>query len=402
MSKKLMILGAGSGQLPAIKQAVACGYHVITVDYLPDNIGHKFSHQFINCSTVDSQAVLEAAKREKIDGILTFASDVATVSVGYTAEKLGLPGSSTFVAQTMSNKAQFRAFQKEQALNAPGFVTGYEMDAVWEKITRLTPPVVFKPVDTSGSRGIVQTNTFNRADCHHLFAYAKQYSRSGLVCIEEYIEGEDVSGDGFLLNGKLHTVITQKHKNAFMPVGHSLPTHLSLTDQQRIIREIETNCSALGYASGPIDFDVRVSAEKVVVLEMSPRLGGNGIPAIIERATGVSLINATIQYVLGETPQIPTEFTISRPCGSWVFGSSQAGRLKHIATQTQIQSAVPEVFEFFTNYTIGEEISRFIHSGNSVGYALFDCPPETTYHNLVRQIETAMGLVVTPSGLATE
>lgn len=88
MTKKLMILGAGVSQLDAIRKAVELGFYVITVDYLPDNIGHKFSHQFVNCSTVDKEGILKIARDLSIDGIVTFASDVATK---YSTDRISSP-----------------------------------------------------------------------------------------------------------------------------------------------------------------------------------------------------------------------------------------------------------------------------------------------------------------------
>ncbi len=109
----------------------------------------------------------------------------------------------------------------------------------------------------------------------------------------------DVSGDGFLLDGRLCAIVTQKYKQGFIPAGHSFPTQLSLTDQARVFEEVTETCQALGYRDGPVDFDVNISAERVVVIEMSPRLGGNGIPELIRRSTDVDLMDLTIRYALG-------------------------------------------------------------------------------------------------------
>ena len=90
-----MILGAGFNQLPAIRKAIELDCYTITVDYLPENIGHKFSHQFVNCDTQDKEGVLKIATDLDIDGIVTFASDVATPTVGFVAEQIGPAGVSS-------------------------------------------------------------------------------------------------------------------------------------------------------------------------------------------------------------------------------------------------------------------------------------------------------------------
>jgi biotin carboxylase len=244
--RKLMVLGASTGQLPIICKAVELGYYVITVDYLPDNVGHQFSQHYVNCSTVDQKSVLQAAQELAIDGIVTFASDVATASVAFVAAELGLPGCPVSVAEVMSNKANFRAFQRQHRLNRPGFFTTHALAEIEAELLDLSGPLMFKPVDTSGSRGITRADVLNRENCRQAFAYAQSFARSGEVCVEEFIEGVDVSGDGFMVDGQLRSIVTQKYKRGYVPTGHSLPTNISREDQARICVEVTKTCQALG------------------------------------------------------------------------------------------------------------------------------------------------------------
>jgi biotin carboxylase len=394
MKKRLMILGAGPSQLPVIRRAVDLGFYVITVDYIPGNLGHKHSNQYVNCSTVDQAGILRVAKELKIDGILTFASDVATPTVGFVAERLGLPGGSAFVAETMSNKAKFRTFQQEQGLDSPAFVVGQCLEDIQDRVAALSPPLMFKPVDTSGSRGISSVGDRNHGGLSKAFDYAQLWSRSKLVCVEEFVSGIDVSGDGFLVDGQLSAVITQKFKRGFLPTGHSLPTKISEKDQSRVLAEVAATCRTLGYINGPLDFDVRVSSERTVVLEMSPRLGGNGIPNLITRATGVDLIGATLSFALGQSVNLPANPEVVKSCGSWILGSSQKGRLETIASEPELRAAVPEVFEFVVHYRAGDEIPRFEHGGDSLGCVLFDCPSGSSYEEMLDRVSSALRLNV--------
>lgn len=392
--RKLMILGASTAQLPIICKAVELGHYVITVDNQPNNIGHQFSQQCVNCSTVDQDGVLAVAQALAIDGIVTFASDVATVPVAFVAEEMGLFGCKVRNAETLSNKANFRVFQQAHQLNHPSFCISERIDLSDIHRCGLTPPLIFKPVDTSGSRGITKVDALNNDICAQAFAYAQRFSRSGLVSIEAFIAGVDVSGDGFLVDGQLCAIVTQKYKCGFIPTGHSLPTDLSHEDQQRIFAEITKTCLALGYLNGPIDFDVKLLDECVVVIEMSPRLGGNGIPELIRRGTGIDLIEMTVQYALGSPCLLPDALVVNRCCGSWVFGSEHAGTLDFITPVDTLREHIPELFEYRFNYQIGDEVLDFEHSGNSLGYALFDCPLDADYNNMVERLRTAMQLRV--------
>ena len=390
----LMVLGASENQVPIIKKAHELGCHVISVDNIPGNIGHKVSDTSVNCSTTDREGVLKAAKRYHINGIVTMASDVAIPTVAYVAQSLCLPGCSELTATTLSNKAKFRAFQNAKKLRSPSYIAAYSMEEVDRVKHRVTLPVIFKPVDSSGSRGVIQVDSDEGGVWRNAFDYAKSFSRSGMVCIEEYVEGVDISGDGFLYEGDLWAVITRKHKKGFIPTGHSLPTDLSQKQQQLVLDAVKLSSDLCGYTNGPIDFDVRVSDSCAVVLEMSPRLGGNSIPAIIKRGTGVDLVQDTILAALGEKLSKPADVYVKNPCGSLIFGCEVSGRLVELADQKQIRERVPEVYKYRTFLSVGDDVEPFTHSAHAIGYALFDCPTTLSYEYLEKKLRAAIHMQV--------
>lgn len=397
VGKRLMILGAGPFQAPAICKAAALGCHVITVDYLPDNVGHKFGHQYVNCSTVDKEGVLRAARDLEIDGICTFSSDVAVPTVAYVCEQLDLPGASPAVAETMATKNRFRAFLRNAHLTCPAFLSGDSFEAIAADLHRLNPPIVFKPVDTSGSRGISRLDRIDPPACHAAFLKAQDYSRSKTVCVEEFVVGTEVGGDAILVNGRVAFIaITHKHLRGFVVTGHSLPTNIAQPEQARVIQHIEAICNTLGYRSGPLNFDAIVSADNVTMLEMSARNGGNGIPAVIERATGVDVEQAAIHLALGEIPDLPDHAEIKHGAGSFVFGSLTGGRLERICSPMDLQRQVPEVFEVHYARQPGDLIEPFEHNGNLIGFALFDCWDAADYERVTERISDTLDLAIRP------
>lgn len=397
-----MVLGAGWNQVPMIRAAVEAGHRVVTVDNIPDNVGHRYSHEAVDCSTVDRAAVLEAAERSAIDGIATCASDVATPTVGYVAEALGLPGPSLEVATRLSNKALFRSFQRGAGLPVPGFCLGETFEAIEDPLTALSPPLVFKPIDTSGSRGVGRVDGLDRDHLRAAFAEAKRYSRSGEVCVEEFVHGHDVSGDGFLVQGVVHAAVTQKHKVGLVPLGHRLPTHLSAIEQRAVVGAVTSACAAVGYRDGPIDFDAKVSASGATVLEMSPRLGGNAIPGLIRYATGVDLFAATIDYSLGGLPSMPEELTVVRPCASLVLGSPLGGIVSHVASAREVERGVAEILECSISVKAGDEVRPFVHSANAIGHVIFSCPRPDDFQVVADRVRRALTLTVAHGGTLEE
>ena len=395
---KIMILGAGPNQVRLIQRARELGLHVITVDYLPDNVGHKLSHRYVNCSTMDKEGVLRAAETLGIDGIVTCASDAAVPAVGYVAERLGLPGPTFRAATTMVRKDEFRAFQHANGLAAPRFAALTEPLALEDAIRGWTPPVMVKPADTSGSRGVSRVDVLDARHLTPAFEAARRHAHTGEVLVESYVEGEDVSGDGFIRDGRAEVVVTKKHKAGFIPIGHELPTTLSREEHRSVVAALENAAAALGYEDGPIDFDARVSGSRALILEMSPRLGGNAIPEIIERACGVSLYDLALNLALGRPAALPAPFKVGRRCASWIFGSRCKGRVEAIASSSDVIDRVPLVFACHLHVKPGDQVEAFEHSGNALGQVLFDLDEAATFDAVVEALTRAIGLAVSPGG----
>ena len=229
-----------------------------------------------------------------------------------------------------------------------------------------------------------------------MFHHAKQHTRSGDICIEECIEGVEVGGDGILVDGKLAFVaITHKYFNGLVVTGHRLPTNISTCDQQRVVDALETCCRTMGYLNGPLNFDVLVSDDAATIIEMSPRNGGNGIPSVIERATGMDVETATLQHALNQPWQTGGAQTCYRGCGSLVFGSMAQGKLKSACAVEEISREIEEVFELVYAVRPGERVRPFVHNGNLIGYVLFDCDDSAHYENLCRHILDFLDISVT-------
>ena len=148
------MLGGSLYQVYAIKEAVKMGYYVITCDYLPNNPGHQYAHEYYNVSTTDKEAVYELAKRLQVDGVVAYASDPAAPTAAYVCEKLGLPTSPYNSVEILSQKDLFRRYLSEHNFNVPKYVGCSSYPEALEQIKNLTLPVMIKPVDSSGSKGI--------------------------------------------------------------------------------------------------------------------------------------------------------------------------------------------------------------------------------------------------------
>lgn len=203
--KKILLLGGSAQQVVAIETAKKLGYYTILCDFRDDNPGQFVADKFYLVSTTNKEAVLNVAEREKIDGILAYASDPAAPTAAYVAEKMGLPGSPYKSVDILCNKDKFRTFLSENDFCTP---TAKGYDSIEEALFDLNNhyykfPVIVKPVDSSGSKGVGQINNIEEAKSK--LKYAMNFSRGKKIIVEEFVEkfGYQIAGDGLSIDGKL-------------------------------------------------------------------------------------------------------------------------------------------------------------------------------------------------------
>lgn len=373
--KKILLLGGSSQQIPAIQAAKNKGYETILCDYLPNNPGQYYSDKFHCISTTDKEAVLKVAKDYEIDGIVAYASDPAAPTAAYVAEQLGLPTNPFKSVEILSNKEKFRNFLSKNNFNTPKAKAYSTIEDVKRDIDGFKLPVIIKPVDSSGSKGVSKLE--NISNLSSQFEEAMKYSRIKKVIIEEYVDmiGYQVAGDGFSLNGKLkfrcfaNDHFNKKGKNIFVPISASFPYVGTEKLQAKIHSEIQRLLDLLEMKTGAYNFDVRVDEkENVYLMEVGPRNGGNYIPQVIKYATGVDLLDLSIRAAMGEDC---SEVEMVKPSGYWSYfaiHSSEKGILKSINIKEKVKQN--NIVESFMNYKIGDEIPSFTGANTSIGILL--------------------------------
>lgn len=312
--KKLMILGASILQLPAIEQAKKMGVEVIAVDMNPNAIGFEVegvTKEII--STIDIDKVLLAAKLHNIDGIMTLASDMPMRTVAVVAKEMRLVGISEETALKATNKAAMREALKENGVPIPHFFRISNENEYFKAIDYFKNKqikCIVKPADNSGSRGVDLISDFiNNDSINAAFEYSKQYSRSGEIVVEEYMEGPEVSVEALSIDGVCHVIqITDKLTTGgpyFVEMGHNEPSMLPKEVQKEIAQVARNAVNAIGIKNGPSHTEIKVTKDGPKIVELGARLGGDNITShLVPLSTGVNLVECCIQVALGEKPDL--------------------------------------------------------------------------------------------------
>lgn len=360
--KKLMVLGGSRYALPVIKAAHELGLYVITCDYLPDNIAHKYSDEYCNVSIIDKDKTLDAAKKMKIDGVVSFACDPGVVTAAYVAEKMGLPNVGPYESVCiLQNKGKFRQFLSDHGFRVP-VAKGYtDIESALNDKDMYNWPVIVKPTDSAGSKGVTRVD--NPQKLKTSIEYALSFSHSDEFIIEDFImqRGFSSDTDSFSVDGKLQFVsfnsqrFDRNAKNPYTPAAYSWPSSMTLENQEELRCEIQRLIKLLHMKTAIYNIETRESLDGVpYIMELSPRGGGNRLSECIRYATGVDMITNMVKYSVG----LPMGEITQKPYkGCWaeiVLHSDKTGIFDSLWISDEISENVVEK-------------DLWIEAGNQVG-----------------------------------
>lgn len=305
---KLLLLGGSHQQIIAIETAKKLGYETVLCDYLKDNPGQEYADKFYLVSTTDREAVLDVARAENIDGIVAYASDPAAPTAAYVAERLGLPGLPFDMAMNFCEKHRFRSFLRVNGFNVPAslYVDSEEpFDSA--KIADFHFPLIVKPTDSSGSKGVTvvreETNIAAAIDA------ARGYSRNGIIIVEEFIERDHphvieaeitVSGGEVVIWGLINS-IRDEVSNGLLPAAYSFPLEVSDVQLNVVVEQVSALVHASGMKEGSFNIEMIVDRnDRLFFLDAGPRNGGNMLPDFISMISGVDVVEATVRMAMGQ------------------------------------------------------------------------------------------------------
>lgn len=368
--KKLLILGGDHFTIPVVMAAHQQGYYVITCDYLPDNVAHKHSDEFINFSTTDKEGILAWAKEHPIDGIVTF-TDSGVVTTAYVQHHLRLPQIGPLESvEILQNKAKFRKFLTDNGFVVPkakGF--SCKEDALASKDI-FTLPVIVKPVDAAGSKGVTKVSDWTELEA--AIDWAIKFSFSGDFIIESFIKKKGCSSDCdcFSVDGqfKFMSFSAQRFdENAvgeYTPAAYSWPSTLGKEAEGELSRELQRLISLLGMKTTVYNVETRVGDNnKPYIMEISPRGGGNRLSEMMRFATGADMITAAVRAAVGDSVEIE-----QKPLdGFWaeiIVHADKTGELEGIKIAPEIEPNVVEEDFWFKE---GDSVKEFQSARDAIG-----------------------------------
>jgi biotin carboxylase/isopentenyl diphosphate isomerase/L-lactate dehydrogenase-like FMN-dependent dehydrogenase len=308
----LFIVGAGLMQIPAIRIAKEMGLRTIVTDYNPEAPGLALADVPVVMSTKDIEGTVRVARQyqHKIRGIITVGTD-ASLTVAAVAGALGLVGIHYEAAENATHKLKMRKALRAAGVAVPDFAGVWTIDEAKAVADRIGYPVVMKPVDNMGARGVIRVENITQVE--NSYRHAKSCSTSGEVLVEKLMEGPELSIDALVYDGEiLCTGIADRiiaRPPYFIELGHTLPSSEPAAIQESAVELMRKAVKALGITFGAAKGDVKLTPSGPMIGECAARLSGGWMSShTFPLSSGYSMIRGAIEIAIGRKPDIP-EFT---------------------------------------------------------------------------------------------
>jgi len=398
--QKILMLGGSAQQVPAIKAAKEMGLFTVLIDYLPDNPGRYVADKWYQESTTDVEAVHRIAREEGVSGILPYASDPAALPAAIVCERLGLPTNPAKSVEILGLKHKFREFLAENGFACPRRFTFSPSTPIAEVVRQtenLRFPVVIKPTDSSGSKGVSFLK--DTKDIRAAVDHAGSYSRNNVLIVEEficrsfpYVIGGDifVEDGAIVLRGEMACMRDNGGKG-LIPVGKRMPSGLGAQQRDKLYGELQRLIDILEIKSGEFNIEVLFDSNDTPnFLEVGPRAGGNMIPIQLSDAFGVNLIKANIAAAMGE----PAGLAPSEPDMCFLTHVLHSNKNGTFAGVEFSQEIVPYIYRKEIYKGKGDRVEAFDGAGKAVGIVFMRFPQTDIMDSILNRIDNLIRIIL--------
>lgn len=374
--KKILILGAGIYQVPLIKTAKRMGLYTIVASIRGNYPGFELADKVYYENTTDYAKILSIARREKIDGIITTGTDVAVITIGRVCDTLGLTGLCFKSAEIATDKLLMKSCYEKYGVRTARFrKISFDNENYKEDLTNLQFPVMFKSVDSSGSRGIIKVNSPDE------FGSARNSvldnTRSNYFIVEEFIEGEEFGAQAFVKDGEVQFILPHGDYvfkgDTGVPIGHFAPYNLDHSVEEDAKDQLRRAIKAMGLDNCAINADFIMKDNKTYVLEIGGRSGATCLAELVSIYYGYDYYEKILLTALGEDVDFsaadgsPADSCTGVPNASMLLMSDKDGCIK---SQENKNPDNPDIVDIQFDFKPGDKVHKFKVGPHRIGHVI--------------------------------
>lgn len=309
--KRALVIAGGAWQVPLIDKLHDKGYHVTVVDPYLTSAGVKIADAHIQKDVREKEAIWDAVKEmTKFDLVTTDQSDVSVETVAYVGERLGVPCNKEVVVEKFANKYLSRQYAQSVGVPVPAYTAVKTVEEIQSFISNIGAPLIIKPCDAQSSKGIhkIEVNV-TKAELEEYLADALQYSFVKAAILEQFVEGVEVTVEGFCANSKHRVMAMSRKKHFKMGIASTLtyPANLAKHVEDAIIAADDRYVEQSGMEFGPTHAEYIVNEEtgEFWLVEIASRGGGTRISSdIVKWVSGFDVYEALVTCLDGREKEI--------------------------------------------------------------------------------------------------
>lgn len=396
---KLLILGAGHIQENAIRKAKALGHMVIVSDYYKDPPGKTWADYHEPVSTFDIEKNIEIGLKHQIDGVMTLGTDQPVYTGACVAERLRLPSLlDVATAKAVTNKKIMKRIFVEAGIPSAKYVLVSE-DFDDGELKKLRFPVVVKPLDSQGQRGVYKLRSV--PEIRAVFQDVLSFSREKEILVEEYYPNSEITVSGWVREGELFLISVvdrislENRRHIGISTAHHFPSRFLASHYAEIKTISERIVSGFQIKNGPVYFQMFIGNDGIKVNEIACRIGGAYEDIYLHRATGIDLLEMVIRSSLNEpvnfqpladydllanAKRLSVEMLFAKPCEI------------HRITEEKFVEELPGIFRAGFNIKPGDQIQEIINATQRVGYFIAESENEAVLRENVERAYAKLGI----------
>lgn len=392
--KKVLVLGAGVMQVKLIKKVREMGHEALVLGIKGNYPGLEFASKAIFENFLDLDKTLEVAKAEKVDAVLTCGIDLPVRTIAYVSEKMGIPGISIFSGEVVTNKSKMQECFSKGGVRTAKHRQVSTVEEAKAAISEIGLPVMFKAVDSGGSKGIIKVNDVSEAE--NAYEYVMKATRSSYFLVEEFLEGEEFGAQAFINKGKIKFVLPHGdyvfHGNTGVPLGHYVPCSFPQSVIDDCKEQLELCAKAARLDTCAVNIDYMLCKGKVYVLELGARCGATMLAETVSLYYGFDYYEQMIRCHLGEDPDFSR-----RPNGcasaTMTLYSNHDGV---ITKQENLNPPDERLVEVRFDKKIGDHVNAFRTGIHRLGHIIVKEKTKEAAEQFMKEALAKIKMTVTP------
>ncbi|MDH2453849.1 ATP-grasp domain-containing protein [Priestia megaterium] len=367
--KKVLVLGVASVQLDAILELKKMGYETYACAMAKDGPGADAADHFDEINILDKPAIIQHIKNNNISLVYSVGSDLAMPVASFISEELSMPH---FVSEETARICNNKDLMRKTLGNDFTGNVKFQVIEDENQEVKLNFPFILKPADSQGQRGVKLVTNSN--EYLENYKIAKEYSRSGLVILEQYISGPELSVNGYMVDGELKYLIASDRETWSNYTGlihkHIVPTTNLVPKMTEVLQGIiESACEKLNIVNGPVYAQIKLEEEMPYIIEITPRLDGCHMWNLLQYYTGVNLLKLTFEHLLNnDISELENHYSEYKNGYVLEFICQEPNTL---ADYTSHAKEIDESLESFNYYKPGDRIRPVNGKFDKIGYFIY-------------------------------